>query len=119
MTILPLALWWQQQNVNQTSKSQQTPHTSPSRASYVVAIVRIWEEIDRVITALHCITKLPASKYNKHTHIKHTKVCQGRRFKNTYELLNLRALKFSIANKIYIFQCMGKILCMEFITMKS
>ena len=35
-------------------------------------------------------------------------------FKNTYELLNLRALKFSLVNKIYIFQCMGKIFCVEF-----
>ena len=36
------------------------------------------------------------------------------RFKNTYELLNLRALNFSAVNKIYIFQCMGKIFCVEF-----
>ena len=35
--------------------SQQTPHTSPSRASYGMAIVRILEKIDRVITAPHCI----------------------------------------------------------------
>ena len=34
--------------------------------------------------------------------------------KNTYELLNLRALKFSTVNKIYIFLCMGKIFCVEF-----
>ena len=40
--------------------------------------------------------------------------CPGGRFKNTYELLNLRALKFSLVNKIHIFQCMGKIFCMEF-----
>ena len=38
----------------------------------------------------------------------------GGRFKNTYELLNLRALKFSYVNKIHIFQCMGKIFCVEF-----
>ena len=38
----------------------------------------------------------------------------GERFKNTYELLNLRALKVSPVNKIYIFQCMGKIFCAEF-----
>ena len=38
----------------------------------------------------------------------------GGRFKNTYELLNQRALKFSYVNKIHIFQCMGKILCVEF-----
>ena len=36
------------------------------------------------------------------------------RFKKTYELLNLRALKFSPVNKIHIFQCMGKIFCVEF-----
>ena len=38
----------------------------------------------------------------------------GGRFKNTYELLNQRALKFSFVNKIHIFQCMGKIFCVEF-----
>ena len=36
------------------------------------------------------------------------------RFKNTYELLNQRALKISPVNKIHIFQCMGKIFCVEF-----
>ena len=35
-------------------------------------------------------------------------------FKNTYELLNLRALKFSHANKILIFQCVGKIFVWNF-----
>ena len=38
----------------------------------------------------------------------------GGRFKNTYELLNLRALKFSTLYKIIIFQCMGKIFYVEF-----
>ena len=38
----------------------------------------------------------------------------GGHFKNTYELLHLRALKFSPANGIHIFQCMGKIFCVEF-----
>ena len=33
------------------------------------------------------------------------------RFKKVYELLNLGALKFST---LYIFQCMGKIFCVEF-----
>ena len=36
------------------------------------------------------------------------------RFKNTYELLNLRAFKFLPVNKIHIFQCMGKVFCVEF-----
>ena len=38
----------------------------------------------------------------------------GGRFKNTYELLNLSALKFSPVNKVHIFQCMGMIFCVEF-----
>ena len=38
----------------------------------------------------------------------------GGRFKNTYQLLNLRALKSSPLNKIHIFQCMGEIFCVEF-----
>ena len=38
----------------------------------------------------------------------------GGRFKNTYELLNLRALKISKLHKNDIFQCMGKIFCVEF-----
>ena len=33
------------------------------------------------------------------------------RLKNTNGLLNLRALKFEPAYKIYIFQCMGKLFC--------
>ena len=37
----------------------------------------------------------------------------GGSFKNTYELLNQRALKFSYVNEIHIFQCMGKIFCVE------
>ena len=35
-------------------------------------------------------------------------------FKTLYELLNLRALKFSTLNKIHIFQYMGMIFCVEF-----
>ena len=38
----------------------------------------------------------------------------GGHFKNTYELLNLRALKFSPVDKIYIFQCMGKMFLWNF-----
>ena len=33
----------------------------------------------------------------------------GGPFKNTFELLNLRAIKFTHVNKIHLFQCMGKI----------
>ena len=38
----------------------------------------------------------------------------GGRFKNAYELLNLRALKISMLYKNRIFQCMSKIFCVEF-----
>ena len=38
----------------------------------------------------------------------------GGRFKKAYELLNLRALKISMLYKKHIFQCMGKICCVEF-----
>ena len=34
---------------------QKTPHTSPKRASYGVSFVNIYEKIDRVIEALHCM----------------------------------------------------------------
>ena len=36
------------------------------------------------------------------------------RFKNTYELLNLRTLKISTLYKNHIFQSMGNIFCVEF-----
>ena len=38
----------------------------------------------------------------------------GARFKNPNVLLNLRALKISMLYKSHIFQCMGKIFCVEF-----
>ena len=44
----------------------------------------------------------------------HDDEISGAFLKNTYELLNLRALKFLSVNKIYIFHCMGKIFCVEF-----
>ena len=53
ITILQTAVRWQQHNVNQISNSQQTPHTSPSRASYGVSIMRILKKINRAITAPH------------------------------------------------------------------
>ena len=41
-------------------------------------------------------------------------VSSGGRFKNAYELLTLRALRISMLYKSHIFQCMGKIFCVEF-----
>ena len=52
--VFDTALQCQQQNVNHTSNSQQTPHTSPSRASYGVSIMGMLKKTDRVITAPQC-----------------------------------------------------------------
>ena len=49
-----------------------------------------------------------------HWHWSNHMIAPGGHFKNTYELLNLRALKFSPVDKTYTFQCMGKIFCVEF-----
>ena len=38
----------------------------------------------------------------------------GWHFKNAFELLNLRSLKISMYYENHIFQCMGKIFCVEF-----
>ena len=54
------------QNVNKTPNSQQPPHTSPSRASYGVSVIRVWEKINRVITAPHCIRFFSIGIYNPH-----------------------------------------------------
>ena len=53
--ILPSTLWWQQLDINHTSNSHQTPHSLHSQTSYEVSVVRIWEKIDCVIMALHCM----------------------------------------------------------------
>ena len=41
--------------MNQILESQQTPHNSPSRASYGVSFANMFDNIDRVITAPHCL----------------------------------------------------------------
>ena len=43
----------------------------------------------------------------------YTYITRGR-FENTYELVNLGARQFIFINKLRIFQCMGKIFCVEF-----
>ena len=44
------------QNINQMLDPQNTPHTSPKRASYGVSFANNCDKIDCVITASHCIT---------------------------------------------------------------
>ena len=39
---------------------------------------------------------------------------EGGVLKNEYGVLNLRALKISMLYKNHIFQCMGKLFCVEF-----
>ena len=67
VTILHSALQWQWQNVSQTLDSQNTPHTSPSRASYGVSFVSILEKIDRVLMAPYCIkrARIPYNTANR------------------------------------------------------
>ena len=50
----------------------------------------------------------------KHDNVLKCILVPGGHFKNTFELLNLRALKVSPVNKIHIFQCMGEIFCVKF-----
>ena len=45
IAILHTALHWQQQNINQTWNSQQTPHSSPWPVSYGVSVVRKWRKL--------------------------------------------------------------------------
>ena len=53
ITILFDTAIWQQQNLSQTSNSQQTPHTSPSRASYVSILQKNWQRFNG--TALYFV----------------------------------------------------------------
>ena len=58
-----------------------------------------------------------ASKYQEasNSDLVRLRVCEFREcFKNAYEFLNLRALKISMLYKNHVFQCMGKIFCVEF-----
>ena len=57
----------------------------------------------------HCKSRTGIKLLNHNRHL-----IAGGRFKNTYELLNLRALKISKLHKNHIFQCMGKLFCVEF-----
>ena len=45
ITILHPMLQWQQQNTNQIPNSQQTPHYSPSRASYGVSVMKLLNKL--------------------------------------------------------------------------
>ena len=65
-----------------------------------------------VIWFTNCWSRLAAGKRESKPTSRYTVTRE--RFKNTYELLNLRSHKFSPVNKMHIFQCMGKILCVEF-----
>ena len=58
-------LWWLQ-NINQTLDSQQTPHSSPSWASYGMSVVRIREKINHVIATLWCIFSISGVSLPSH-----------------------------------------------------
>ena len=64
--ILYTAMQWQQQNMDQTSHSQKTPHTSPLRARQGMSFVRILEKIYRVYKIqVHYITLFVFVQYSK------------------------------------------------------
>ena len=46
---------WPKQSINQQLNSRNPYHNSPSRKSYMVHIVIIWEKIEQIITSPHCI----------------------------------------------------------------
>ena len=53
--ILPRALQWLKQNTNQSLNMHTTSHIAQLQASYKVSLVSIWETMDRVMIAWHCI----------------------------------------------------------------
>ena len=55
--ILYTSLHFPRHNISQSVNPQKTRHTSPVRARFGVSLVRIFKKIDRVITALHCISR--------------------------------------------------------------
>ena len=63
-------------------------------------------------TKFSLVDKKPYTREGRGTYMRNHNEASGGRFKNAYELLNLRALKFCIKN--HIFQCMGRIFCLEF-----
>ena len=56
--ILHATLQWLRHNINQSLYSQKTPHISTSWVTYGVSVVKIWETMDPIIMAPHCITRL-------------------------------------------------------------
>ena len=67
------------------------------------------------LNLMRCMTPFRLCKfYTLYSSLRGSGWDRGGRFKNTYELLNLRALKISKLHKNHIFQCMGKIFCVEF-----
>ena len=60
---------------------------------------------------LHFVNKTVLCIMADYVHLTHR---DRGRFNNAYELLTLRALKISMFHKRFIFQCMGKIFCVEF-----
>ena len=53
-------------------------------------------------------------KYLCQSIISYIRICVLGGFQKANELLNIRALNFSQLNKMHIFQCLGKIFCVEF-----
>ena len=108
-------LQWLRLNINQNLTHNGHPVSNPNQQT-----MKILEKTDNVIMAVFYMVSLPYFQQvlaNTQSLFYPSPYCYstaGTCFKNTHELLNLRVLKFSLVDKIYIFQSMGKIFCVEF-----
>ena len=103
---LSLTCSWSRSCVNLNSRSLMSE--SRSGASSTSSPVSNWIAWKQNNGACH-----PGDQYWNY-HPGALSLRSGGHFKNTCELLNPRALKISMLNKNFIFQCMGKIFCVEF-----
>ena len=77
---------------------------------YIFRVLSTWKQFWQAHKQFYG-SQTPGMWYLSHSCYWRSLAClpPGGRFKNAYELLNLRALKIAILFKKYIFQCMGKI----------
>ena len=75
-------------------------------------VQRVWQRRPHHIVGIAVDTEGAAAGGGGHT--ANTGLGSGGHFKKAYQLLNLRALKFSRVNKMPVFQCISKIFCVEF-----
>ena len=67
-----------------------------------------------IFLGIYCISETTGQIFSTQSSMTWQPSCPGLQFKKAYELLYLRAFKFSPEDKMHVFQCMGKIFCVEF-----